>query len=151
MTIVYKIMSVDHILKNKRKYFPPMKLKRLKIICSCYPGFLKYVDDGGDDYETTCLFDYLYHRFWNVIKHTRRVKVAKKRLLAELRVYESIKKDGMINPIDMCVNKDGRTIICRGYRRINIAKHLGYAKVPCRIFESQEQFDRLKPSATAWE
>jgi hypothetical protein len=150
MPIVYKMMGVDHILKNKRKYFHPKKRSRLETVCSCYPGLLEYIDQGGKNYETTGMYGYLYHRFWNVIKPTRRAKVAMKRLLAEIRVYKSIKKDGMLNPIDMCID-NGRTIIERGYRRINIAKHLGYAKVPCRIFESQEQFDRLKPSATAWE
>jgi hypothetical protein len=119
-------------------------------VCSCYPSLLEYIDQGGKKYETTSMYEYLYHRFWNVIKPARRVKVAIKRLKGELRVYQSIKKEGMLNPIDMYVD-NGQTIIERGYRRINIAKHLGYTKVPCRIFESKEQFNRLKPSATAWE
>jgi hypothetical protein len=149
MPIIYEMISVDHILKYKEQYFHTRKLKRLASVCLCYPSFLEYIDSGGKDYATTCLFDYLYKRASNVIKITRRHKTAWKRLKCELQVYASIKKDGMLNPIDMYVDS-GRTIIERGYRRINIAKHLGYAKIPCRIFESFEQFQRLKPSATAW-
>lgn len=133
--IVYKILNIDEIFNNFDRYCIPHKMNRLKRFRKCFSEFLKYVDSGGSDYFSTSYYNYM----------NGRTKRKRKKIIEEIVIYKSISKDGLINPIDMYIC-DGNPVIERGYRRIVGLKHLERKEVPCRIFDSIESYNRLKPS-----
>jgi len=60
-----------------------------------------------------------------------------------ISLYEDIRDNGLKTPLDAYKNKKERVII-RGYRRLVIAKHLGYKKVPVRIFSTLADFKQRR-------
>jgi len=133
--IIYKIMNTDDVFNNFDEYCIPEKIVRLNRFKNCFLDFLKYIDSGKKDYKSTDYFNYMNGR------HKRKSR----KILEEVKIYKSIKKDGLINPIDMYVINNKAKIV-RGYRRLMGLHHLKRKDLPCRIFDSIEDYRRLKPS-----
>ncbi|MCB1173057.1 MAG: ParB/RepB/Spo0J family partition protein [Leptospiraceae bacterium] len=52
---------------------------------------------------------------------------------------QSIERDGLLNPIQVCKNKDGRTYrIIAGERRYHAVQKLGWSEVECRIISRSD-------------
>ena len=141
--ITWEIKKVNDVFCNFRKYFLPNKQKRLEWFIKCFPELLKYFESGKKEYENTDYFQYLLVNR----KGRRKIESARNELQRELRIFLSIKENGLIHPVDIVIIKKQQTLI-RGYRRICDLYHLKRDFVPCRLFSSIDCFHKIKPTVS---
>jgi len=118
------------------------------------PSFITEVQSrsiSGPPFEDEDLRKFDYYNYLMSRRHPgeRNEPKGDKRVIELMReffyLYEDIRTDGLKNPIDLWV-QNGRYVLYRGGRRLEILKALGVKKVPCRVFESKDMFRIHNPS-----
>ena len=112
-----------------------------------FPLFVRMVLDGKDfKFEDTDYYKYLTahlnpHDLLPAPTRKGQSHVRSKCRNAKLLI-EDIHKNGMKNPLDMWLEKDGRKILRKGFRRLVILNELGVHKCDVRIWKDEETFFR---------
>jgi hypothetical protein len=144
--VVGKVLKVQDVLENYESFCLTRKRSRLRWFRECFPIFLDFIDETNTyDPEKFKGFDYFNYLLANRRNMSERsaIRGALNTMKVDLETWRDIKANGMKKPLDMFV-VNGEYILNRGYRRIFMAKKLGYENLACRVFKSKEYFDKLK-------
>lgn len=71
-----------------------------------------------------------------------------KQMKDAIALYNSIKENGVMNPLEFYLDNGNKYIFHDGNKRLEIINILGHKKVPCRVFKNKHYLRRLIPDAS---
>jgi len=148
--IHFKVMDVEYLRNNRLKYARLGGEESVKWFNEVFPPFMQKIHDGKIKWTTKEFEQEPYYKYLASKVHPNDrnplTERGKKRVLYHMKdainLYTSIKKNGLMDAIEMVRQKDSMFII-RGGRRIEILWLLGHKTVPIRLYKNKEVHELL--------
>ena len=158
--------NVEQLFNNRLSYARESKLEGIRWQIEVIPPLVKRILDGetftDEQIKQLDYYHYLTSRL-NPLVHPpsgptpKGVKHCVNQVKDLIRLCYSMRDEGLKSPFDMFIDdtievdgeKRDKLILIRGGRRLPIAYHLGWKKVPVRIWRTEHLSQRFIPT-NAW-
>jgi len=148
-----KKLTVDELWKKRTDISEPLKRWRLSIF---FKAFGEVIDNliKGKEYTDEDIRKSRYHQYLvthlsrNYLPQTQDVFIKKwdkyiiKKFRSGINLFNSIKKKGMLSPLEF-YHQDNKLILWRGYRRLVVIKKLGFKRAPVCMYKNPETCKQL--------
>lgn len=149
------VFNVKHLCEHRLDYIHLEKAGRQKQFLEVFPPFVEKIKNGvqfnRELLQKEPYFEYLVRLLHPSMRKPELTDKGKRHVfhLMEdgIRLFHDIKDNGLKAPLDMYI-EDGRLVLHRGERRLEILRQLGRKRVPARVFKSKQAFNKLKPGKT---
>lgn len=149
------VFKIDELVNNRLDYIHKEKAESQKWFLKVYPTFVEKIKNGeiftNESLQKEPYFEYLISKLHRSMRDplTERGKRHVLNLMKEsIRLFHDIKDNGLKAPLDTYI-EDGRLVLHRGERRLEILKQLGRKRIPARVFKDKDKFNKLRPKH-AW-
>jgi glycosyltransferase involved in cell wall biosynthesis len=147
------ILDVEDVWNRRRDFCDPRKRENLEWFMKCFPPFLQKIHGGqsftDEQLQQEDYFNYLVARLNPVDRKPELTGKGRRHVLKLMRsveaLYTDIKTNGLRNPLDVW-RQDGKLVLHRGGRRLEILHILGVKTVPFRVFRDKKTYNIYKPS-----